>query len=183
MTPSKQRMRIDPTYPILVLIILILIFIAWRQGGWARVWEGFKQGGLTLWSVTPLLLAAFFIAGLVQVLVSEEMVRRWLGRSSGGRGILLACVGGALIPGGPYVYYPITAVLLHNGASLGVMVAFVTAKNLWTLSRLPLEIALLGNQLTWVRFAATFLVPPCIGLLAEWLFGGWVERIREAVHL
>ena len=83
------------------------------------------------------------------------------------------------MPGGPYVYYPIAAVLLRSGASLGVLVAFVTAKNLWSLSRLPLEFALLGPQLTIIRFGATLLLPPLLGLLAEALFGHRVEAIRR----
>jgi uncharacterized membrane protein YraQ (UPF0718 family) len=136
-----------------------------------------------LLSVVPLLVAAFLVAGLTQVLVTQEFVQRWLGASAGWRGILLACLGGALMPGGPYAYYPIAAVLLRSGASLGVLVAFVTAKNLWSLTRLPLEFALLGPYLTLVRFAATLLIPPLLGLLAELLFGRRVEQIREAMAI
>jgi uncharacterized membrane protein YraQ (UPF0718 family) len=91
-------------------------------------------------------------------------------------------LGGALIPGGPYVYYPIAAALLHTGAGLGVLVAFITAKNLWAISRIPLEFALLGPQLTLIRFAVTLIIPPLLGVLAEMLLGPQVERIREAVR-
>jgi uncharacterized membrane protein YraQ (UPF0718 family) len=48
------------------------------------------------------LLCAFLIAGLIQVLLTQEKVAYWLGEGSGWRGILLACISGALIPGGPY---------------------------------------------------------------------------------
>jgi uncharacterized membrane protein YraQ (UPF0718 family) len=123
------------------------------------------------------------LAGLVQVLVSRELVERWLGSGSGWRGIALACIGGALMPGGPYVYYPIAAVLLNAGASVGVLVAFVTAKNLWSVSRLPLEIALLGTHLTLVRVATTLIIPPLLGLLAEALFGRYVEAIRAGAQM
>jgi uncharacterized membrane protein YraQ (UPF0718 family) len=131
----------------------------------------------------PLLLAAFLLAGLVQVLVSRELVQRWLGSGSGWRGIALACVGGALIPGGPYAYYPIAAVLLNAGASVGVLVAFVTAKNLWSLSRLPLEFALLGTRLTLVRVAVTLVIPPLLAVLSEALFGSYLEAIRAGAEV
>jgi uncharacterized membrane protein YraQ (UPF0718 family) len=114
------------------------------------------------------------------VLAPREVIERWLGVGSGWRGILLACLAGALIPGGPYVYYPIAGGLLKSGASLGVLVAFVTAKNLWSVSRLPYEFALLGPNLTLLRFALTFIFPPLIGFVAETLFGDWLDRIREA---
>jgi len=173
--------RPDTTTLILGVVTLVLIFLAWYQGGVPLVWEGLKQGLLTLWHVTFLLLAAFLVAGLTQVLLSRAFVQRWLGASSGWRGILIAAVAGAVMPGGPYVYYPIAAVLLTNGASLGGMVAFVTGKNLWSLSRLPLEFALLGPHLTEIRYIATLFLPPLLGLLSEALLGEQVESVREAM--
>jgi uncharacterized membrane protein YraQ (UPF0718 family) len=131
--------------------------------------------------VVPLLAAAFLVAGLIQALVTRDTVTRWLGVEAGWRGIALACLGGALIPGGPYVYYPIAGALLRTGASLGVLVAFVTAKNLWSVTRLPLEFALLGPRLTLIRFGVTLILPPVLGFLSEAFFGKRIERIREAV--
>ncbi len=183
MTSSgKPRKSIDPVNALLLGVVLLLAGLAWYRGGWTLVGAGLQSGSKLLLETVPLLLAAFLVAGLIQVMVTPELVERWLGSSSGWRGILLACVGGALMPGGPYVYYPIAAVLLRSGASLGVLVAFVTAKNLWSLSRLPLEFALLGPRLTIVRFAATFILPPLMGLLAEALFGKWVIAIRRGVR-
>jgi uncharacterized membrane protein YraQ (UPF0718 family) len=132
--------------------------------------------------VTLLLVAAFLIAGLTQALVSREIIDRWLGAQSGWRGILLACLAGGLIPGGPYVYYPIAGALLQAGAGLGVLIAFVIAKNLWAFSRLPMEFALLGPRLTITRFLLTLAVPPIMGFLAEALFGRHLSKLREAVH-
>jgi uncharacterized membrane protein YraQ (UPF0718 family) len=174
------RMR-DRTTLILLVAVLILAGVAWQQGGAQLALSGLIRGGDTLLSVTPLLVAAFLVAGLAQTLLTREVVTRWLGARSGWRGIVLASLGGALMPGGPYVYYPIAAVLFQAGAGLGVLVAFVTAKNLWSVTRLPLEFALLGPQLTLIRFAATLVFPPVLGLLAEALFGRYADRIRDGV--
>lgn len=170
----------DRTTLTLAGVALALAGLAWRQGGPDLAVAGLVQGARTLLSVTPLLVAAFLIAGLTQTMVTQRVVTRWLGAGAGWRGIALACLGGALIPGGPYVYYPIAAALLHAGAGLGVLVAFVTAKNLWSVTRLPLEFALLGPQLTLIRIAVTIVIPPVMGVLAEALFGRHVQRIREA---
>jgi uncharacterized membrane protein YraQ (UPF0718 family) len=86
------------------------------------------------------------------------------------------------MPGGPYVYFPIAAVLLKTGAGLGPLVAFVSAKNLWSISRLPLEVALLGSQLTLTRFMVTLILPPLMGFLAEKLFGYRLEAIQKGVE-
>lgn len=169
----------DKTPLILGLVAVALAVLLWVTQGVDAVLSGLMVGGEILWSVVSLLLAAFLVAGLTQVLVTEEFVKRWLGAASGWKGIGLACLAGALIPGGPYVYYPIAAVLLHNGAGLGVLVAFIVAKNLWSVSRLPFEVALLGPELTLVRFLSTLVLPPLFGVLTQTFFGRYQETIRK----
>jgi uncharacterized protein len=179
MDKSKKR---DFTPIFLACVALILGFLAWKNGGVPLALAGIQSGGQILLSVIPLLIAAFLTAGLIQSIVSQDMVTRWLGSESGWKGLALACLGGALIPGGPYVYYPIAGALLKSGAGLGVLVAFVIAKNLWSISRIPMEVALLGPELTFVRFGITFIIPPLMGFIAEALFGRYVDRIRTAVQ-
>ena len=178
----SARSNPDWTMIILAFVLLALAGIAWNKGGGELLWQGIRNGAETLWSVTLLLIAAFIIAGLTQVLVSRQVVERWLGVSAGWRGILLGCLAGAIMPGGPYVYYPIAGALLQTGASLGVLMAFITAKNLWTISRLPYEFAFLGTHLTLVRYALTLVFPPLLGMLAERLFGRYLERMRGAMQ-
>lgn len=175
----KKRKR--DVLPILIAFVaLILSGLAWQRGGFEMMLAGLRSGLSLLLKNTPLLIASFLTAGLIQALVKREMVERWLGSESGWRGLLLACIGGALIPGGPYAYYPIAGALLQTGAGLGVLVAFVTAKNLWAVSRLPIEFALLGPRLTMIRFAITFIFPPVLGIAAQALFGSQIEKIRSA---
>jgi uncharacterized protein len=166
---------------LLLVVILILALIAYSRGGWHLIYEGIKNGITIFVTEIPLLVAAFLTAGLIQSLVKKEFITRWLGQEAGIKGILLACLGGGLIPGGPYVYYPIAGALLSSGAGLGVLVAFITAKNLWSVSRLPYEFALLGSSITIRRYLITFLIPPLLGILVEWLFGGYIQKIRENV--
>jgi len=170
------------THLILLIVILILGAAAYKQAGWNQVWNGFLDGIMILIRELPLLAAAFLTAGFLQSLIKKEFITRWLGRESGLKGILLACLGGGLIPGGPYAYYPIAGALMKSGAGLGVLIAFVTAKNLWGVSRIPLEIAILGTTITIRRYLITFLVPPLLGLLVEWIFGGWIDKIKEGVE-
>lgn len=177
-----RKWKPDWTMLTLTGVALVLAAVALGQGGSRMVFDGLVSGGQTLLSVIPLLLAAFLLAGLVRTLVSREVVERWLGSSSGWRGIILACLGGALLPGGPYVYYPIAGAMLQSGAGLGVLMAFITAKNLWSVPRLPYEFAFLGTRLTLIRYGLTLVVPPLAGLLTEALFGRAIDRIRKAVQ-
>lgn len=166
---------------LLSAVILGLGLLAYTREGWPAVQGGITSGIEILGRESLLLVGAFLTAGLLQALVKKDFITRWLGREAGIKGILLACLGGGLIPGGPYVYYPIAGALLSSGAGLGVLVAFVSAKNLWSISRIPYEFAILGPTITLRRYLITFLIPPLLGILVEWLFGSQIASIREGV--
>jgi hypothetical protein len=52
------------------------------------------------------------------------------------------------------------------------MVAYITAWSLWAISRLPMEIGIMGWKFTLVRLACTFFFPPIAGLIAQTFFAG-----------
>jgi len=151
------------------VIAIALLVIGYQKGGGEHI-LGLKSGGVLLIQILPLLIFAFIIAGMIPVLVPTEVISTWIGEGSGVRGILIGTVVGGFMPGGPYVCLPIAAGLLRVGASVGTMVAFVTAWSLWAVSRLPLDIAILGWQFTLIRLACTFFFPPIAGLIANALF-------------
>ena len=74
-----------------------------------------------------------------------------------------------LIPGSPYVMFPIVGGLYKAGAGVGAVVGFVSAWSLWSVSRFPMEIALIDPKVATLRYAITFMVPPLAGLLANGL--------------
>ena len=121
--------------------------------------------------ILPLLVFAFIMAGMVQVLLPRELISKWVGAESGMRGILIGTIAGGFSPGGPYVSLPIVAGLLRTGAGIGTMVAFLTGWSLWAVARLPMEIGILGWKFTGIRMACTFFFPPIAGLIAQSLFG------------
>ncbi len=150
-------------------LAVILVVIGRQRGGGCEI-QGLKFAGTLLAQMLPLLVFALVVAGMVQVLVPRELLARWVGTQSGMRGILIGTVAGGLSPGGPYVNLPIVAGLMQAGASTGTMVAFLTGWSLWAVSRLPMEVGLLGWRFTAIRLAATFFFPPVAGLLAQRLF-------------
>jgi len=120
--------------------------------------------------VLPLLIFAFTVAGMVQVLIPNDILPKWVGLESGLRGVLIGTVAGGLAPGGPFVSLPIAAGLLRAGASVGTMVAFLTGWSLWAVGRLPMEVGILGWKFTLIRLACTFFFPPIAGILANRFF-------------
>ena len=116
--------------------------------------------------LTPLLLGVFVIVGFAEELLPREFIAQLLGGESGMRGILLASGLGMLTPGGPFVSYPLVATLYQAGASIGPLVAFITAWSLGSISRLPLEVGIVGVRLTAIRLASSLIFPPVAGLIA-----------------
>jgi uncharacterized membrane protein YraQ (UPF0718 family) len=163
---SKRSKSMDTTTLILAIVATMLLAFAFWRGRGLPV-AGLLAAGQTLWRNLPILLLGFVIAGLVQVLVPKELISRWLGAQAGVKGVLVACAAGGLVPGSPYAVFPLVAALYRSGASLGAVVGFVSAWSLWSVSRLPVEMALIDPKAALVRYGITFFVPPVAGLLAN----------------
>jgi uncharacterized membrane protein YraQ (UPF0718 family) len=158
----------DTTTLVLAGVAGVLLVIAfWRGNDLPRA--GLLAAGRTLWRNLAILLLGFVIAGLVQVLIPKDLITRWLGAETGFKGVLIGCAAGGLVPGSPYAVFPLVAALYQAGAGLGAVVGFVSAWSLWSVSRLPVEMALIGPRPALVRYAITFVVPPIAGLLAEFV--------------
>jgi len=167
----KSRRLPQMLIPTIVIgtIALILLFIGYQKGGGEHI-LGLKTAGNLLIQIVPLLICAFIVAGMTQTLIPQEMISKWVGAESGFRGILLGTAFGSITPGGPYISLPIAAGLLRSGASIGTMVAFMTAWSLLAVHRLPLEIGIMGWQFMLIRLASVFFFPPIAGLIANTFF-------------
>ena len=163
---NEGSRRMDTSTLILAVLTVILLALAlWRGGGLASA--GLLAAGRTLWRNLLILVLSFVIAGLVQVLIPRELITRWLGAQAGFKGVLIGCVVGGLVPGAPYAVFPLVAALYQAGAGLGAVVGFVSAWSLWSVTRLPVEMALIEPKAALVRYAVTFVVPPIAGLLGH----------------
>ena len=149
-----------------VLAIILLIF---------GYYKGVHIAGLKIAlnmakEVMPLLIFAFIMSGMIQVILPKELIMKWIGKEAGIKGILIGTIAGSLAPGGPYVNLPLVAILLKLGASTGTMVSFLTGWLLLSISRLPMEVGILGWKFTIIRLLSTFFFPPIAGLIAERFF-------------
>ncbi len=157
---------------IMATIAIILLILGYSKGEGQHI-IGLKSALGMIIDILPLLIFAFIMAGMVQVLLPHEVLSKWVGEESGIRWILIGTIAGSMTPGGPYVSLPLAAGLLRAGASVGTMVAFIAAWSLWGLSRMPLEVGILGWKFWFARFACTFFFPPIAGLVAQTFFSGF----------
>lgn len=170
---GKKRRRSNMLIPTIVMAVvaLVALIIGYNQGEGLYL-KGLNSAVKMMVEILPLLLFAFILAGMVQVLLPHEQISKWIGDESGMRGIFIGTLAGAITPGGPYVSLPLVAGFLKAGAGVGTMVAFLTAWSLWAVTRLPMEVGILGWKFTLVRLACSFFFPPIAGAIAHSFFQG-----------
>jgi uncharacterized protein len=163
-----HRMLIPTT--VMGVIAIILLYIGYQKGG-GEHFAGLKITGNLLLEITPLLIFSFTIAGMAQVLIPQDLISKWVGAESGFRGILIGTICGSLTPSGPFVSMPIGAGLMKAGASIGTVVAFMTAWSLLGISRMPIEFGIMGWKFAIIRLlSGVFIFPIVAGLLANAFF-------------
>lgn len=155
---------------ILAALAAGLFFVAWRRGDGSHR-RGISLGWQTLKRTIPLLLLAFLIVGYVEVLSPQDLVEAWIGPETGWRGILIAEAVGMLLPGGPYVVFPLIAALYQAGAGLGQTVTLITSWATLAFISVTFELPFMGWRFTAVRWGLGLSIPLLTGLLAQLLFG------------
>ncbi len=154
----------------MLVLSLVLGAIAYHKSPQLAI-HAMKSGGSLLLRLLPVLVLAFFVAGLMEVLLPRELLLRWVGEESGLKGILIGTCLGAVAPGGPFIQFPIVAAMFKAGAHIGPLVAYLSAWSLIGLNRVvAFEIPLLGLRITLTRLLCSFIFPVIIGYLAKHVF-------------
>jgi uncharacterized membrane protein YraQ (UPF0718 family) len=153
------------------VLALVLLCIGYSHGNGDHL-TGMRVGMKMFLQVTPLLIFAFLAIGMLPLILPREVVVKWVGEEAGLRGIMIGAFAGGVAPGGPMVQSIMAAGLYKSGAAVGTVVSFLTAGTLWGLTRLPVELGVLGWRLTLIRLASTFFFPPIAGWIAQHFFGG-----------
>jgi uncharacterized membrane protein YraQ (UPF0718 family) len=147
-----------------------LLVYAWRRGDGSHR-RGVIQGWHTLQRTAPLLIVAFIIVGYVNVLSPQRPVQTWLGPTAGWRGLLLAEGVGVVLPGGPYVVFPLISIIYHAGAGLGPAITMITSWAMLALISVTFELPFMGWRFTAVRCGLGLIFPILAGGIAQLIFG------------
>ena len=105
----------------LAAALLLLIAVYFHSPDSAA--KGLRSTLALVIAIAPRMLAAFVIAGLIQAIVPEEVIVRWMGKGSGLRGISIAMVIGSIPPWGRMTHFPIFASLFKMGFGFGPRVS------------------------------------------------------------
>jgi len=154
---------------ILIIIAAVLFVYAWSRGDGSHK-EGLKQSWQTIRRTAMLLIIAFVIVGYINLLSPTNLIKIWIGPSSGWSGLFIAEAVGILLPGGPYVVFPLISVLYEAGAGLGPAVTMVTSWATQAFLTLTFELPFMGWRFMAIRWGLGLVVPLFAGAIARLLF-------------
>ncbi|MFQ5710926.1 MAG: permease [Candidatus Geothermarchaeales archaeon] len=150
------------------LVILALIaFITLTLRDPIRGREATQRSIETFANILILILAGIALGSVIQAVVPKEIIAKTLGAKSGLPGILLATGIGAVMPGGPYVLYPILASLYAAGADISPIVAFIIAWSTIAFGRVPIELAFFDLKIVATRIIVGIPLPIIAGYLTK----------------
>jgi uncharacterized membrane protein YraQ (UPF0718 family) len=167
---GKHQRRSDMDIVPIMALITVVVYVALFLFRPETTKRGFGLGLVLLkdFSLTliPLVIMAIMVVGLVQAFVSPDMISALLGEEAGFKGIVLGTLLGLVMPGGPFIAFPVAGVIFKSGASVGTTVAFITSWSLLALGRIPMELPFLGPKLVAIRIGASFIFPVVIGVIS-----------------
>ena len=136
---------------VLWVISIGLLLYAWRRRD-GSLKKGVELGWLTMKRNIILLAIAYMLVGFVNILSPTNLIQDWIGPATGLRGLILAEIIGLLLPGGPYVVFPLIAVLYSSGAGLGPAVTIITSWSTQALLTISFELPFMGWRFAAIRW-------------------------------
>jgi len=145
----------------------ILIVVAYFMGGSTLVLLGIGLSIRTALNSFLMILASFIIIGQLNVLLTPEVIEKWLQKFSGIKAVVVSAIAGGLFPGGPYIYYPFIASFKDKKLPFYIFISFIFGKQVYDFTRLPMEISLVSYRMAIIRNLITLPIPIIVGLYFE----------------
>ena len=145
----------------------VLIIAAFLIGGSSLVLDGITVSANTALNSALMILASFVIIGQLNELLTKEVIEKWLEKFSGIKAIIVGALAGGLFPGGPYIYYPFIASFKDKNLPFYVFISFVFGKQVYDITRLPMEVSLVNLKIALIRNLITLPIPIIVGLYFE----------------
>lgn len=150
------------------VVLMALAGWVWRLlDTQARRQQAVERVGQMVLTNSPRMMIALVSAGLFAELLPDDLVRQYLGETSGVAGILLGAALGVCTPGGAFVAFALAAGAMNAGAAAPVLVAYVSAWSLFALTKvITEEMVFLGPRFILARVTVSFPLPVLAGLVA-----------------
>lgn len=111
------------------LIGMILVyFLGWFYNK-NFIENAFNEFGKMFFKVAPLIIIVFFVMFFVNIFVTPDMIKKYLGKGSGKKGFLYALLASIFFSGPPYIIFPLLGDLRKHGMSNSFAATFLSNRN------------------------------------------------------
>jgi uncharacterized membrane protein YraQ (UPF0718 family) len=153
---------------VFLAVVAVIALAACLRRGPATARRAVADTGISLVKILPIFAVALPMAAFLAALIPTDAAMTWIGPESGMTGILIASLAGGLLPGGPFVTFPLVLAFAKAGAGVPQMAALITGWSVFALHRIiTWEYPLLGWRFVALRLIAAAPLPMLAGLLAE----------------
>lgn len=170
--PTKAPLHRDIGFLFILVLSVGAALGVYLRDGWARFLEILRADAVLWLTVLPKVAAGVLVAAFLRILLPKEVVARWIGERSGLRGLAVATLAGAIIPGGPMTIFPIATSLYLSGADRGATIAFITSWLTIGINRaIVWELSFFGPEFVILRTLISLPIPILVGVAARMLPG------------
>ncbi|OCL26887.1 conserved protein, permease-related protein [Orenia metallireducens] len=152
---------------LLTFLLTIVLFIKDKEKTIAGVRIGIKK----LIKNLSVFLNMIILVSISLYFVSDQMIVKFLGQSSGFIGLILAMLLGSisLMPG--FIAFPLAGILLAKGVSYTVIGGFTTTLMMVGVLTYPIEKEFFGIRVTIIRNFISLVVALLVSLLVGIFYG------------
>lgn len=163
-----KRKLVDTSLVILFALTAAAGVAVWVLRGPQAFWAALGQDLFFMAILLPKIAGGVLIAVLLQYVLPKKRMSRLVGPESGWRGLALAALVGAVVPGGPSITFPLVIGLMAAGADVGAAVAMVSGWLLLNVSRtLIWELSFLPADVVALRIMLSLALPVLLGALVR----------------
>ncbi len=146
---------------LIALISLIFAFIKDKK----KAIKSLRIALMSFIKMLPMLVIIVILIGLTLGFLSTETISNILGNQTGIIGIIFTGLFGAILHIPALLAFPLSASLLEKGASITIIVTFITTLTMVGIVTLPLEIKELGKKFAILRNIFSFVIAIIIALI------------------
>jgi len=149
-------------------VILLYLFIFCFD--FENAYNSLKASGEILIKLIPILVLVVFLMGLLNYFLKPKAISKYLGKSSGIRGWILAVSAGIISHGPIYAWYPLLKELRKQGMRQGLAAVFLYNRAI-KIPLLPMMTFYFGAAFTVLLLVFTVIASLIEGKIIEMLEG------------
>ncbi len=149
-------------FELLILVLYVILLFLYPN----KTVLALKEGTILFLKMLPLFLCVTLFSSFLAMFISKDIIRKYMGKESGIRGVIFGALFGTVIVGPLWVLFPMFQTFLEKGAGIAIVGAMIGAfaiKTPW----LPYAAGFLGWPFVLISFGLILIYSVIEGILME----------------